>query len=195
MTLYAQWTINSYSVTYDANGGTGTQTDPNSPYNFGATVTVLGTGTITRTGYTFSHWNTAADNSGTNYNPTDMFAMPAANVTLYAQWTINTYTVTYDANGGTGSQTDPNSPYNYNSTVTVLGTGTLDANGLHLLALEHGSRWQRHELQSGGYLQHHGQRDAVCAVDDQHLYGDLRRQRRHRHARPIRTVRTTTTRP
>ena len=78
-----RWTINTYTVTYDANGGTGTQTDPNSPYNYNSTVTVLGTGTIVRTGYTFSHWNTAGDNSGTNYSPADTFSI-TANVTLYA---------------------------------------------------------------------------------------------------------------
>ena len=51
-------------------------------------MTVLGPGTLTRTGYTFSHWNTAADDSGTSYNPADTFTMPAANVVLYAQWTL-----------------------------------------------------------------------------------------------------------
>ena len=131
VTLFAQWTINSYTVTYDANGGTGTQTDPNSPYIFGSTVTVLGTGSITRTGYTFANWNTAANGSGTSYNPADTFTLGAANVVLYAQWTINTYTVTYDGNTNTGgtAPVDPNSPYNYNSTVTVLSPGSLTKTG------------------------------------------------------------------
>src|SRR5205085_4966087 len=66
----------TYTVTYDANGGTGSQTDPDSPYVAGSTVTVLGTGTIARTGYTFSHWNTAANDSGTSYSPADTFTMP-----------------------------------------------------------------------------------------------------------------------
>jgi uncharacterized repeat protein (TIGR02543 family) len=101
-TLYAQWTINQYTVTYDANGGTGSQTDPNSPYNFGSTVTVLGTGSIVRTGYTFANWNTAADGSGTSYNPAATFTIGAANIVLYAQWTINTYTITATA-GSNGS--------------------------------------------------------------------------------------------
>ena len=152
-TLFAQWTINTYTVSYDANGGTGTQTDPNSPYNFGSTVTVLGTGSIVRTGYTFANWNTAADGSGTSYSPAATFSI-TANTTLYAQWTINTYTVTYNGNANTGgtAPVDPNSPYTYNSTVTVLGPGTLTKTGLHFLALEHGGRWQWHELQPGGDL-------------------------------------------
>jgi uncharacterized repeat protein (TIGR02543 family) len=113
----------SFAVSYNANGGTGTQTDA-TPYNTGATVTVLGLGGITRTGYTFNHWNTAANNSGTSYAPADTFTI-SGDVTLYAQWTINTYTVTYDSNGGTGTQTDPGNPYNYNTNATVLGIGAV----------------------------------------------------------------------
>ena len=78
----------TYTVTYNANGGTGTMTDSNSPYNAGATVTVLGN-EFTRTGYEFDHWNTAADDSGTSYDEDDTFTINA-NTTLYAQWTENT---------------------------------------------------------------------------------------------------------
>lgn len=117
----------TYTVSYDANGGSGSQTDANSPYEEDTTVTVLGTGTIARTGYTFIEWNTAANGTGTAYDPDDTFSMPASNVTLYAQWQENdpTYAVTYDANGGSGSQTDASSPYTAGSTVTVLGLGSI----------------------------------------------------------------------
>ena len=74
----------SYTVTYDANGGTGTMTDSNSPYYQGATVTAK-TNTFTRDGYEFTGWNTAADGSGTSYDEGDTFT-PTANTTLYAQW-------------------------------------------------------------------------------------------------------------
>jgi len=51
--------------------------------------------TPTRTGYTFNGWYTAADGGSkiTSYKP-------VTNTTLYAQWKANTYTVTFDANGG-----------------------------------------------------------------------------------------------
>ena len=81
-------TPTTYTVTYDANGGTGTMTDSNSPYNAGATVTVLGN-EFTRTDYEFDHWNTAADNSGDSYDEDDTFTINA-NTTLYAQWNENT---------------------------------------------------------------------------------------------------------
>jgi len=78
----------TYTVTYDANGGSGTMTDSDSPYAAGATVTVLGN-EFTRTDYEFDHWNTAADDSGTSYDEDDTFTINA-NTTLYAQWTENT---------------------------------------------------------------------------------------------------------
>jgi uncharacterized repeat protein (TIGR02543 family) len=76
----------TYAMEYDANGGTGSQTDASSPYAEDDTVTVLDKGTMARAGYVFSHWNTAADDSGTDYDPSATFAMPAAAVKLYAQW-------------------------------------------------------------------------------------------------------------
>ncbi|WP_284651798.1 InlB B-repeat-containing protein [Flavobacterium terrisoli] len=123
-TLFAQWIVTTYTVTYDNNTGTGSQSDPNSPYVTGSTVTVLGAGSMAKTGYTFAGWNTVANGSGTSYAPNDTFTI-LANTTLFAQWNINSYSLTYDSNGGTGTQTDPNSPYNYNTSATVLGIGSV----------------------------------------------------------------------
>lgn len=80
--------IPTYAVSYNGNtnsGGTA-PTDPSSPYVSGATVTVLGAGTLVKTGFNFTGWNTAADGSGTAYAPGATFAMPASAQTLYAQW-------------------------------------------------------------------------------------------------------------
>ena len=127
------FTVNSalptYSVTYNGNGTTGgtAPVDPNSPYVSGSTVTVLGAGTLVKSGFTFAGWNTAANGSGTSYAAGATFAIGAA-TTLYAQWTaLPTYSVTYNGNGTTGgtAPVDPNSPYVSGSTVTVLGAGTL----------------------------------------------------------------------
>jgi len=123
VTLYAQWTINSYTVSYDANGGSGAPTS--SSVNFGSTVTISSTRPV-RTGYSFSGWNTAANGSGTAYNwngtvlSPATFTMSSASVTLYAQWTINSYTVSYDANGGSGAPSSQTS--NYNTSITVSAT-------------------------------------------------------------------------
>ncbi|MFD0670833.1 S-layer homology domain-containing protein, partial [Cohnella sp. GCM10027633] len=135
VTLYAQWTVNpTYTVTYDGNGSTGGTVPTDShPYEQHSTVTVLGnTGSLVKTGSTFAGWNTAADGSGTSYVAGATFTMGAANVTLYAQWTVNpTYTVTYDGNGSTGGTVPTDGhPYEQNETVTVLGnTGSLAKTG------------------------------------------------------------------
>lgn len=79
--------VPTYTVTYDANGGSGTMTDKNSPYAYGAAATVLTNG-FTRSRYTFTGWNTKADGSGTSYAEGDPIKM-LRNVVLYAQWTRN----------------------------------------------------------------------------------------------------------
>lgn len=124
--LYAIWTADTYTVTYDANGATGNApVDLSSPYEVGGTVTVtgnIGTPALTKQYHTFGGWNTMANGGGTTYQSDNSFNMPDNNVTLYAMWTADTYTVTYDANGGTGNvPVDVNSPYEVGESVTVLG--------------------------------------------------------------------------
>ncbi|MDD5060658.1 MAG: InlB B-repeat-containing protein [Candidatus Marinimicrobia bacterium] len=114
--------IAKFTLTYNGNGNSGGSppTDANA-YEENDEVTTLGnTGSLVKTGYTFSTWNTAANGSGTNRAPAGTWNIGAANVTLYAQWVIKTYAVMYNANGGSGTMTDNNSPYDSNSTVTVL---------------------------------------------------------------------------
>jgi uncharacterized repeat protein (TIGR02543 family) len=119
----------NYTVQYDGNGATGgTIRAPvyMSPYTATTTTTIGGnTGSLTRTGFTFSRWNTVADGSGTNYGPgyTTTYS-GGASIILYAIWTC---TVTYNGNTNTSGTVpvDGSSPYISGSTVTVLGnTGT-----------------------------------------------------------------------
>ena len=85
----------TYNVTYDGN----TNTSGNVPvdetdYSTADTITVLSnTGHLTKTGYAFIGWNTAADGSGTTYRQGDEFAMAAADVDLYAKYTASLYTL------------------------------------------------------------------------------------------------------
>ena len=106
-TLYAQWTARTYTVTFNANGGSdGSYTSKTVTYN--STYGTLPT--PTRTGYTFKGWFTAAS-GGTQVAATTKVAI-TANQTLYAQWTANTYTVTFDADGGSVSPTSKTVTYN-----------------------------------------------------------------------------------
>ena len=88
--------VGCFSVAYNANGGTGTV--PCAYANSGSSVTVAAGGQLQRTGYTFAGWNTEADGSGTAYAAGSAITTAA---TLYAQWTINQYTITFDTDGGT----------------------------------------------------------------------------------------------
>ena len=90
------------SVTYNGNGNTsGSVPTDATEYKKDNQVIVLGnTGTLAKTGYTFSGWNTEADGTGTTYAAGDKFTI-TENTTLYAQWTAQTYTVTLNTNGGT----------------------------------------------------------------------------------------------
>jgi len=101
LTLYAQWTANTYTIIYNANNGIGVIANQMKTHDIALTLSAI---VPTRTGHTFAGWNTSADGSGTPYtsgaNYTDN-----AGVTLYAQWTINTYTITFNANGGTNGAT------------------------------------------------------------------------------------------
>lgn len=77
-----------YTVTYNGNGNTGGSVPVDATnYENGEIVTVPGnTGTLARTGYVFSGWNTNADGSGTTYLAGQTFAMGSENVSLYARW-------------------------------------------------------------------------------------------------------------
>ncbi len=128
VTLYAEWTLLTYTVSYNANNPTsGTAPATQTKYHGVDLTLAANNGSLAKTGYTLTGWNTQDDGLGTHYNLEGTYTANAA-TTLYAEWTINTYTVTYDGNGSTGGSvpTDPNNPYNYNTTVTVLGnTGSL----------------------------------------------------------------------
>ena len=75
-----------YSVKYDANTGTGEVPVDGNDYEEGDQVIVLGSGTLTKDGYTFSGWNTQADGNGTTYQEGDEFLMGSEDITLYAIW-------------------------------------------------------------------------------------------------------------
>ena len=95
-TLYAVWKANTYTVSYNANGGSGAPASQTKTY--GAPLTLSAT-KPTRAGHTFLGWNTKADGSGTSYAAGGSYTANAA-ATLYAQWQANAYAVAFDAQGG-----------------------------------------------------------------------------------------------
>ena len=71
------------TITFDANNGSGTV--PTAINTYVGVANTIPSNSLTRTGYTFSGWNTASDGSGTAY-ATDSTITPTGDVTLYAQW-------------------------------------------------------------------------------------------------------------
>ena len=102
------------SVTYNANGGS--QNNIVDKVNFNTTYTTRNN-SFTRTGYTFSNWNTKSDGKGTSYNQNTSLGKISQSLTLYAIWTPNAYTVKFNPNGGTGNTTTKNATYDANVTM------------------------------------------------------------------------------
>lgn len=118
VTLYAVWRARTYTVSYSANGGTGAPSSQTKTYN--VTLT-LSSSTPTRSGYSFQGWSTSAS-GGVEYSPGGSYT-DNASVTLYAVWyedAPTTYTVSYNANGGTGA---PSSQTKYYGETLYLRTG------------------------------------------------------------------------
>ena len=83
ITLYAVWTNNKYVVVFDANGGTG---GTSATMEYGAALTAP---EVEREGYSLDGWTPAVEDT-----------VPASNVVYVAQWSINSYTIEFDSDGG-----------------------------------------------------------------------------------------------
>lgn len=135
LTLYAQWTKNNYTLTANANGGTIPSTTGWSGTGGSATKSVAYQATYgtlptpTRTGYTFAGWYSAAT-GGTSV--TSSTTMGAANATIYARWTEDTYTISYNNNGGSG--TISSTSKNYTSTCVLSNGSGFTRSGYNLIA-------------------------------------------------------------
>ncbi len=117
ITLYAKWTANLNTITFTTNGGTGTMANQTIATDASANLTA---NAFVRIGYTFSGWNTAANGLGTSYANGVSYTMGASDVTLYAKWTANLNTITFNANGGTGTMA--------NQTIATDASANLTAN-------------------------------------------------------------------
>lgn len=123
VTLFAEWGL---PVTYDASGGSGSVPATVS-YVPGSTVTVEFSPLPTYSGFIFKGW-VDASSSALYSPPSASFTMPTYPVTLQASW-APTYTVTYDASGGTGSVPVDSGNYEAGTTVNVLFSQKPDLSG------------------------------------------------------------------
>lgn len=114
-----------YSVTYNANGGTGSVTDTEK-YAKGAEATVKSNNGFTNGDKVFLSWNTATDGTGKTYYPNSTVEI-TGNVTLYAQWgdKASTVSVTYHSNFAP-DQTKSVAAVANNSKITVEAYNALN---------------------------------------------------------------------
>jgi uncharacterized repeat protein (TIGR02543 family) len=90
-TLYAKWTINEYTVSFNENGGSSVS---NITEDFNTIIAAAPVST--KTGYTLQGWYTEETLTNKLIFPYTI----QSNVTLHAKWTINEYTLTFNSNGG-----------------------------------------------------------------------------------------------
>lgn len=105
-TITASWERRSYTVKFNANGGTGAMSDMSVYYNVTFT---LPANTFTRTNYKFAGWATEASGKVVYKDKATLGTIVSdseTSKTLYAVWIPNTFTVKYNSNGGTGTIAD-----------------------------------------------------------------------------------------
>lgn len=125
VTLYAVWGANTYTVAFHANGGTGSQMAEQS-FTYDEAAKALSRNRYTRTGYTFKGW--ALTDTATEAQYADQAKVQNLVVTqdgvlnLYAVWTAQSYTVSFDANGG--STATASKEVTYGSTYGTLPAAT-----------------------------------------------------------------------
>ena len=119
----------TFTVTYNANGATnGTVPSPQLKANNQTLIIQSNSGNLKRTGYIFSGWNTAADGKGTSYKEGSEYKTDAP-LTLYAQWSQNTYTITYDANNATSGNAPVTQQKSHGTAITLTTNGNLERTG------------------------------------------------------------------
>lgn len=117
VTLYAIWDANTFTVEFDKNGGEGEMENADIVYDSEVTLPECG---FTRTGYTFIGW--ALDKEGTDFvtdaEYDNLRTENGETVTLYAIWSENSYTLSFDMNGGEGEKINP-TVYGYETEVKL----------------------------------------------------------------------------
>ena len=104
----------TYSIVYNANGGTGA---PSTQTKTHGTAITLSSTKPTRSGYSFQGWGTSASDTTVDYASGASYTANAS-ITLYAIWKANTYTVKFDANGGTGAPGNQTKTHGVNLTLS-----------------------------------------------------------------------------
>lgn len=120
--FYAKWSPILYGITFVGNGSSGGSMGKMTDLQYDTDYS-LPANTYTRTEYNFTGWNTAADGSGISYGDgagiRNLTAEAGGMITLYAQWEVKSYTITYKLKGGKNNAKNPASYTKFSGTITL----------------------------------------------------------------------------
>jgi len=123
ITLYANWSVDTYTVTFDGNSNTSGSAPSNQTKTYDVTLVLSSnSGSLARTGYTLAGWNSNSAGTGTSYALGGNYTTNAG-TTLYAQWTADSLTITFNSQSGSAIS---NGSTTTGGTVTNPGNPTRD---------------------------------------------------------------------
>lgn len=100
--------VSTFTVSYNVNGEySGNVPVDEKRYETGDSVIVKDQGTIAKNGFAFAGWSLSADGSGTVYAPEEKIVIAATDIKLFAKWSVNTYKIIYNLDGGTNAVSNP----------------------------------------------------------------------------------------
>lgn len=113
-TLYAVWRLETFTIAFNANGGSNSPASITKTYGQGIFLPLIAP---TKEGYNFLGWDTSSAGNVVVYEAGDLYEEEES-VVLYAVWQIKTYTVTYNANGGSDAPASQTKTYNVSVTLS-----------------------------------------------------------------------------
>lgn len=118
VTFYAKWTAIQYEITYVLDGGTNVS---GNPAQYTVETEKIALVAPTKTGYAFEGWY--SDNTYST-KVTEIATGSVGDVTLYAKWTINQYTITWETNGGNALTGNYTTKADYGTSIVLPDTPT-----------------------------------------------------------------------
>ena len=115
ITLYAVWEKQGYTISYDANGG---ENAPESQNKTAGVDLKISSQSPTKKGYKFEGWSLTKNATEATYQPEGIIGLDR-NLTLYAVWKVEEYSITYNLNGGNLTNSNPEKYTIESETITL----------------------------------------------------------------------------
>ena len=110
----------SYKLTYNSNGSSSGKVPLSQKSLYNTNIEIKNNiGNLEKKGFSFSEWNTDTNSLGMTYLPNSIYTIPAYNSNLYAIYTINSYTLTYNSNGSSSGSVPSSQTALYNTDIQI----------------------------------------------------------------------------